>query len=175
LSQKWANFPVFSRKIGNGCRGDEFADDCFLRQLVCCFSREISPFEIIAEDPQVSLAEFSASDCRERSLEIADGHWGRNSPFGNLAVRLGRRRESHHLLACAWLPGHKRRSFERTTRSPLWRSAPAGIGMTLSGAQACGEYPKSHGECKRIIPVGKSNLWPPRWIFARARFCPKHE
>ena len=34
--------------------------------------------------------EFGASDRRDRSLEITDAHWVPNSPFGNLAVRLGR-------------------------------------------------------------------------------------
>ena len=46
-------------------RGDRFADDCPHRQLVFCFSREISFSEIIAEVPQVSLAKAEPSDHRE--------------------------------------------------------------------------------------------------------------
>jgi hypothetical protein len=68
--------------------GDRFADDCLHRQLVFCFSREISFSEIIAEVPQVSLAKAEPSDHRERSLENGGALRAANSPFGNLAVRL---------------------------------------------------------------------------------------
>ena len=61
-----------------------------LRQLVSCFSREISPSEIVTEDPRVSPTQFRASGRRERRLGITEAPSVPNSPFGNLAVRLGR-------------------------------------------------------------------------------------
>jgi len=54
--QKFKELPcIFPQKREQTC-GDGFADDCFPRQLVFCFFREISLSEIIAEVPQVSLA-----------------------------------------------------------------------------------------------------------------------
>jgi hypothetical protein len=71
-----------------------------LRQLIHCFCREISPPEILTEDPRVSLTQFDANYHRERSLETADAPLASNSPFGNLAVRLDRGLGSPHVL-CA--------------------------------------------------------------------------
>jgi hypothetical protein len=55
-SLKAAKFPCIFPRNRELRDGDGFADDCFHRQLVGCFSREILLSEIIAEVPQVSLA-----------------------------------------------------------------------------------------------------------------------
>ena len=66
-----------------------------LRQLVLCFSGEISLSEIIAQVPQVSPTKIGATGPRERRLEEGGDFGLANSLFGNSAVRLATRRPSH--------------------------------------------------------------------------------
>ena len=82
------NFIAFSKP--KNLRPDREFESYLVRQLVRCFCREISPPEILTQDPRVSLTQFDANYHRERSLETADAPLASNSPFGNLAVRLDR-------------------------------------------------------------------------------------
>lgn len=59
-------FPV---KQGNSL-GDEFADDCLHRQLVCCLCRRILLSGIGANYPMVSLRKLGTTDSGEPNLDF---------------------------------------------------------------------------------------------------------
>ena len=66
------NFPGFSRVTGKLRGGDGFADDCFHRQPVPCFSREILFCGIIVKIPRPSCAKVGAIGRRERHSDNSD-------------------------------------------------------------------------------------------------------
>jgi hypothetical protein len=58
------------------------------------FQRNIA-LRIVAQVPQVSATKIGATGPRERRLEDGGDFGLANSPFGNSAVRLAKRRPSH--------------------------------------------------------------------------------